>query len=47
MKILQEIASWDIKKCIKVYKEMIPVLRHNQNICIKLSNTSNDWMNRV
>jgi len=34
--ILLDISKWDIKKCEQVYQEMIPILKHNQNL-------NNEW----
>jgi hypothetical protein len=36
-KIILEISKWDIKKCESVYKEMIPIIKHNQNILKHIS----------
>lgn len=38
--VVNEISRWSIKKCEKVYEEMIPILKHNQNINKK-------WWNRI
>lgn len=31
-KVLLDISSWDYSKCESVYKEMIPILKHNQEL---------------
>jgi len=36
-KLILEISKWDIKKCESVYKEMIPIIKHNQNILKHIS----------
>lgn len=35
--LIQEISNWSLKKCESVYKEMIPIIKHNQNILKHIS----------
>jgi hypothetical protein len=37
--VVDLINSWSLKKCEKVYLEMIPILKHNQELCGKYSNS--------
>ena len=35
--LIREISNWSLKKCESVYKEMIPIIKHNQNILKHIS----------
>jgi len=37
-----EISKWDIKKCEKIYTEMIPILKHNQDVLKKIASKRNN-----
>lgn len=43
-KIINDISKWSLKKCFKVFEEMLPILNHNQklNASLKISE-ENDW----
>ena len=37
--VIDLVNSWSLKKCEEVYLEMIPILKHNQELCGKYSNS--------
>jgi len=41
-KLVEDISSWSISKVQKVYREMIPILIHNQNLRVNISNFKRD-----
>lgn len=36
--LITEISKWDLKKCEEIYKEMIPILKENQELLNNISN---------